>query len=436
MKSQKIGLLGHFGNMNMGDDAILQAIVENIRRYCPEAAIYGFSSVPVDTQKRHDILVLPLHRTSTRRATRKSSEARESSGKGPFKVAVSGVKSLLRKNPITNFVIRALSKSNIALNSLAEESKFIFDCYKACKTLDVLMISGGGQLDDSWGGPWDTPYTLFKYAVLAKIAKTRLFFISQGAGPINLRLSKFFIKWALTLADFRSYRDRDSKNLIESIGVKKESHVFPDLAFSLNLKKNHSREHSSPIVGISPMVYCDPRFWPEKNQVVNSAYKQKVSELVLWFLKNGYTVSLFASQLKMDPVGIDDVKKELKKDEWYYKFCDQIIEPEVQTVSDLIAAISQTQFIITSRLHGAILAYLSNKPVLALSYHEKIEAMMSEMGQSDLCFNIEDFKVEEVKAKISWLESNSMAVQDQIRKQVVAHQIALQAQYRLILTGS
>ena len=138
----------------------------------------------------------------------------------------------------------------------------------------------------------------------------------------------------------------------------------------------------------------------------------------------------------MDPVGIDDVKKELKKDECYYKFCDQIIEPEVQTVSDLIAAISQTQFIITSRLHGAILAYLSNKPVLALSYHEKIEAMMSEMGQSDLCFNIEDFKVEEVKAKISWLESNSMAVQDQIRKQVVAHQIALQAQYRLILTGS
>lgn len=89
--------MGHFGNMNMGDDAILQAIVENIRRYCPEAAIYGFSSVPVDTQKRHDILVLPLHRTSTRRATRKSSEARESSGKGPFKVAVSGVKSLLRK---------------------------------------------------------------------------------------------------------------------------------------------------------------------------------------------------------------------------------------------------------------------------------------------------------------------------------------------------
>ena len=38
--------------------------------------------------------------------------------------------------------------------------------YQVAKTLDILVVSGGGQLLDTWG-PWDYPYTLFIWVWLA-----------------------------------------------------------------------------------------------------------------------------------------------------------------------------------------------------------------------------------------------------------------------------
>jgi len=37
------------------------------------------------------------------------------------------------------------------------------------RTFDILIISGGGQLLDSWGGPWKYPYTILKWVLLAKL---------------------------------------------------------------------------------------------------------------------------------------------------------------------------------------------------------------------------------------------------------------------------
>ena len=45
----------------------------------------------------------------------------------------------------------------------------LFEASRWLKGMKVFVISGGGQLDDYWGGSWHHPYTLFMWARLAKL---------------------------------------------------------------------------------------------------------------------------------------------------------------------------------------------------------------------------------------------------------------------------
>jgi hypothetical protein len=70
------------------------------------------------------------------------------------------------------------------------------------------------------------------------------------------------------MAAYRSFRDVGSKQKAEALGVKGEKHVFPDLAFALEYRGcgRIAADHRNPrAVGVSPMAYCDPRFWPIKD---------------------------------------------------------------------------------------------------------------------------------------------------------------------------
>jgi polysaccharide pyruvyl transferase WcaK-like protein len=58
----RIGVLGHYGAQNLGDEAIVAAAIQNIRAMLPGAEICGFLINPEDTQARHDIRAYPVRR--------------------------------------------------------------------------------------------------------------------------------------------------------------------------------------------------------------------------------------------------------------------------------------------------------------------------------------------------------------------------------------
>ena len=51
----KIGVFGHYGNQNLGDEAITTATIQNIQRHFPHAEVVGLSVKPDDTAKRYGI---------------------------------------------------------------------------------------------------------------------------------------------------------------------------------------------------------------------------------------------------------------------------------------------------------------------------------------------------------------------------------------------
>ena len=51
---KRVGILGHVGNKNLGDEAIIAAVIQGVRRRCPDVWLCGFTANPHDTTARVD----------------------------------------------------------------------------------------------------------------------------------------------------------------------------------------------------------------------------------------------------------------------------------------------------------------------------------------------------------------------------------------------
>src|SRR6185436_1227707 len=54
-KNYKVGISGSYGGLNLGDEAILQSIVAQLRRDLPQVEITVFSRDAEDTKRRHAV---------------------------------------------------------------------------------------------------------------------------------------------------------------------------------------------------------------------------------------------------------------------------------------------------------------------------------------------------------------------------------------------
>jgi polysaccharide pyruvyl transferase WcaK-like protein len=437
-KIKRIGLLGHYGNKNMGDDATLQSVISNIREHCPDAEIFCFSPNPEDTQKRHRVRAFPLNSACKRHRASGAIENAHNGRTTPLPASkLNKIKALVKHDPLLHFLLKPVLGIVRRLFLVAGELGFIVNSYRESSSLDLMIISGGGQLDDSWGGPWGSPFILLKWAIIGKASGTKLLFISVGAGPIKFRLSRFFIKFALNFSNYRSYRDESSRKLIQAIGVKGEDFVFPDIAYSLTVNRRDTCEVRGEhhIVGISPMAYLDHRCWPENDKEFYESYVKKIAALTLWLIQRQYIVSFFCSQLIMDAPVIQDVKRAMENMETAIRW-QHIIEPPVNSVKDLVNALGMCYFVVASRLHGVILSHLLYKPVIALSYHEKIDMLMADMGHSDYCLDINNFSLDVLKDRVYMLQSYHEILTTQIRNKVSSYKLALENQYNRIFEES
>ena len=74
----RVGILGHVGNENLGDEAIIAAVIQNIRRRVPDAEINGFTLNPADTLERHGIVSFPIRRGAGAKPSAASATSRVS----------------------------------------------------------------------------------------------------------------------------------------------------------------------------------------------------------------------------------------------------------------------------------------------------------------------------------------------------------------------
>ena len=139
--------------------------------------------------------------------------------------------------------------------NLARELAHLGRSFKVLRSLDTLIIAGGGQLCELWRGPWSHPYNVFKFSVLTKLANRKLLFLNVGAGPLNSFLGRAFVKCSVYLADYVSFRDVESQTLVHRPGGERQTHVFPDSAYALDISEY---EIGNAVSGVQTAGWAQP----------------------------------------------------------------------------------------------------------------------------------------------------------------------------------
>ncbi len=166
---RRVVLSGYYGFNNAGDEAILSALINNLKEQSKEIEIIVLSANPSWTEEIHQVKA--IHRLN-------------------FKM------------------ITAIFKRS------------------------DLLISGGGSLLQDITSRKSIIYYLTIIS-LAKMIKLPVFFCAQGVGPINYRFNQLLVKKILNKVDLITVRDQESSRLLQKLGVKEEIKITADLVFSL-----------------------------------------------------------------------------------------------------------------------------------------------------------------------------------------------------------
>jgi polysaccharide pyruvyl transferase WcaK-like protein len=279
------------------------------------------------------------------------------------------------------------------------------------------------------GGPWGYPYTVLKWTLLAREAGAKVVFLSLGAGPIDTWLGRRFIRRALELSSYRSYRDETSKQVVDSLHAFETNKVVPDLAFSLDssVTSKQTARTGGTVVGINPLpLYTD--YWYTTDFEKYEVYVGKLAAFADWLVDRGCEVHFIPTQLKVDPAVIDDVRKRMAR-KGTPEYERLVGEPTILCLEDLRSAIAGLDIMVATRYHGVLLSLALHKPVLAIAYHEKSRDLMNWLGLGDYVIGGDTFTVEALAERFQLLEEEGGSIASSLRQQTPDFQSAVQVQY-------
>lgn len=410
----RVGLFSPMGTGNLGDASIQEAMIKNLRQRVPGIEIYGFSLNADDTESRHKIPSYPIAQIHWNQ-----SGSKENASSSPFLHA-------LMSNRLMRIVRRLLIR-------IPQEIMFNLRAFRRVRKLNMVVFSGGGQLADEWGGAIGHPYAMLRWALLARICRIPVVFASIGAGPLSSGLSRAFARWALSLARYRSFRDEESKHYMATLGFDRSDPVVPDIAHSLpdNAMRVATKEPRNPmVIGISPIAYGAPRQWRERQAPEYITYLDKLADFVGSMAKSGISVRFFPSAIPADEYVIKELSDRVVAKFGSFPHVSQV---PVTTVPDLLSAISEVDVVVASRFHGVLLPFVLHKPVVAISYHPKVDSLMQDMEQHMCRLDIETFTAEHLKSCIEYVCAHYNDITTTVSKKETIHKSLLATQYDTIV---
>jgi polysaccharide pyruvyl transferase WcaK-like protein len=423
-RGPRVALLTPYSGNNLGDAAIQDAMISNLRLRLSGAEFSGISLNCDNFVKRHGIEAFPLcasdqpfygmsggqmegHSKQFGRFTPESGQKNRSAAL--IRRAVKRVPALWR----------CLKMIRTWATGIWREARHCAEGYRLLCRQDLLIVSGGGQLDDAWGGPWGHPFALLKWAILARIAHIPYVIASVGAGKVTSRTSRFFLSGALRMARYRSYRDENSKNIAAGLLQRAAGDfVVPDLAFSLPSSELpppaglRSISQGRTIIAISPIIYARPESWPYRNRALYDRYLQQMAAVLSELLERGDFVVVVRSALSDEsviPELVGCLDEKSKK-----RLAQQMHVPAITTWKDLVATLLDVDFLIASRLHSTIFGFVVQKPTVAISFDPKVDWVMEDLGQTDYLLQIRDFVAEDVLKTLDRISHHRMIVVEQI----------------------
>jgi polysaccharide pyruvyl transferase WcaK-like protein len=384
-KNCRIALLSPYSGRNLGDGAIQSALIAALQHADPDIELVGITADPARTTEIHGI---PCYRLSL-----------------------------------------AIGRSHGLLQTGVNAIRGCARAVQLLRGLDLLLIAGGGQLDEEWGGAWGQPFDLWRWASLARLCRCPVAFASVGLGRLESAWGRSLVAGALNRACYRSYRDSGTRELLAPLGIGHDDAVVPDIAFSLPLASHLGGATAHGPIGVSPISFGHAELWARPNMQVYSRYVAELGRFISQLAQQDEEVVLFVTS-SADLAAADDVVRSagLPPDRAHRV---RIIRDG--TLEATLPVMDSCRLIVASRLHGVILSQRLAKPLLAVSFDRKVDAQMQQSGMDAYRCDIRTFTAAELMGQFSRLHASGDDVRLRLQHYVGTAQASLQLQLNQLL---
>ena len=391
----RIGIFGLFGSGNLGNDGSLESFLGSLRSAHPDAEPHCICHGTEDVRERFGIPVLSI-----------------------------------QAPPPSSQWLTLLNK--LSLRTLFRALEWV-QTIRAARRFDLVLVPGTGMLDD-FGERWrDMPYHLFRWSLACRLAGTPFAFVSIGAGPIHHPFSRWLMRTAAAMARYRSYRDMNSKNYMDGIGLNRPGDaITPDLAFRLPLPAlpppSVARRR---VIGVGMMGYAGWKHSQADGKAIYRAYTAKMTQFVAWLVEQGFGVRLIMGD-EGDIQAMNDVC--LAIGEQRADMAAHVIAETARSLTEVMRQIGETELLVATRFHNVVCGLMMGRPVISLSYAKKNDVLLEEMGLQDFCQHIEFVNLDRLKAQFERLMRERDHFQPGIMQKAAQYREQLAEQEKHLLT--
>lgn len=377
---RRVGLFGPYVSRNLGDTATQIAVIQNLRRRCSDLQIFGIAPEPEDTVRSLGIPAFPL-----------SGLGSTAGNLAPYIDLPSSAQSDNWRRPYSPVIVRRISR-------------FV-------RTLDLLIISGGGQFDDFWGGAWNHPWSMLMWTALAHRYRIPVIYLAVGVDGLKEKLSRHFSIIALNLAQARFFRDARSLAVIRGMGFKKEADVCPDLVFALETSPRaniQTVQSGKKFVVISPI---SRKTWSKSETDVHDRYLLALIDAGIHLSARGFSLRIVCSQSAMD---LGDAR--VLADSFKERGIVDVAIYDAPGVGDFLKAVRGAELVVASRLHGVILSLVAGCPVVALAHLDKVRVVMEDFGLTEYCETLQEIESGKLCSMVACAVEHSEPIRGRVQQ--------------------
>lgn len=393
----RVGLFGKFGCGNLGNDGSLEAVWDHLRRLIPDAEFVCICTDEHELKQRLAIETRPINWSS--------------SSSGAFGL----LNRLCRKIP----------------GKLID----IAHTLSCVRSFDMIVVPGTGILDDFGERPRGMPYDLFRWCLAARMNRVQVAFVSIGAGPIRNPVSRWLMRAAAGMANYRSYRDFVSKEFALEIGLDaNHDQVYPDVAFGLPPPPARARLLAGPslTVGLGVMSYRGWYGYATGADAVHARYIDTNKEFAVWLLDQGHDVRLVMGE-DSDGGPCESVLTEALRARPGLEV-GRIAFDRAASLHDVMRQLALTDVVVATRYHSVVCALKLCRPTVALGYARKHDVLLESMGLKGYGLSVEETDLDALKLQFNRLLKDRESLERILRRRTARAIELLAMQFEKLAT--
>lgn len=251
----------------------------------------------------------------------------------------------------------------------------VIPVFKEILLSSVFIMGGGTQIYD-YGRRIDRFKVLMQMLLImiwAKIFCEKIYFLNIGIEPFKSIKLEYIGKFICQLADFISVRDKNSYDILKNFGIHNIKQSF-DLAVLLpNI--NH-KKYSSNIMGVSILPFYE--IYHNKKDLDNFIVEDIANKIDGWLQKdscNRLHLFIFKGKSRSDDYEIINMFKNRIKHSNQVK-----IIPYNSNPLTTLYEVNKCSMFIGMRYHSCLFAYITNTPLLIISYFQKCNYLGEEIN--------------------------------------------------------